>query len=53
MAAFKNDSNIPLSIAVFLAAQTYDFKPNSRSLSATDFNRSIRQVILRNRMNVA
>ena len=53
MAAFKNDSNIPLSIAVFLAAQTYDFKPNNRSLSATDFNRSIRQVILRNRMNVA
>jgi len=53
MAAFKNDSNIPLSVAVFLAAQTYDFKPNSRSLSATDFNRSIRQVILRNRMNVA
>ena len=53
MAAFKNDSNIPLSVAVFLAAQAYDFKPNSRSLSATDFNRSIRQVILRNRMNVA
>lgn len=36
---------------IFLAAQTYDFKPNKRSLSATDFNRSI-QVILRNRMNV-
>lgn len=50
MAAYKNDSNIPLAVAVFLAAQTYDFKPNNRSLSATDFNRSVRQIILRNRM---
>ena len=53
MPTYKNDSNMPLSVAVFLAAQTYDFKPNKRSLSATDFNRSIRQVILRNRMNMA
>lgn len=52
MPAYKNDSNMPLSVAVFLAAQTYDFKPNKRSLSATDFNRSIRQVILRNRMQI-
>lgn len=49
--ALTNNSNIPLSVAVFLASNSYDFKPNNRSLSATDFNRSIRQVILRNRMN--
>ena len=48
---FKNDSNIPLSVALFLASDSYDFKANSRSLSATDFNRSLRQVILRNRAN--
>ncbi|UYF10889.1 hypothetical protein 12VC501_gene0091 [Vibrio phage 12VC501] len=50
-AAVTNNSNIPLSVAVFLASATYDFKPNSKSLSATDFNRSIRQIVLRNRIN--
>lgn len=49
--SLTNNSNIPLSVSVFLATNSYDFKPNPRSLSATDFNRSIRQVILRNRMN--
>lgn len=47
---FTNDSNIPLSVAVFLASNSYDFKPNPKALSATDFNRSIRQIILRNRI---
>lgn len=46
----KNDSNIPLSVAVYLAAANYDFVPNLKSLSATDFNRSVRQIILRNRI---
>lgn len=51
MAQLKNDSNIPLSVAVYLASATYDFKPNPKALSATDFNRSVRQIILRNRVN--
>ena len=50
MTKLVNNSNLPLSVAVFLSANTYDFKPNNRSLSATDFNRSVRQVILRGRM---
>lgn len=50
MAQLKNDSNIPLSVAVYLASATYDFKPNPKALSATDFNRSVRQIILRNRI---
>lgn len=49
--SLTNNSNIPLSVSVFLATNSYDFKPDPRSLSATDFNRSIRQVILRNRTN--
>lgn len=47
--SLTNNSNIPLSAALYLATNSYDFKPDPRSLSATDFNRSIRQVILRNR----
>lgn len=46
-----NNSNLPLSVAVFLASNTYGFKPNPKALSATDFNKSIRQIILRNRIN--
>lgn len=51
MSQLKNDSNIPLSVAVYLASASYDFKPNPKALSATDFNRSVRQIILRNRVN--
>lgn len=51
MDKLTNNSNIPLSVAVFLASNSYDFVPRPKSLSATDFNRSIRQVILRNRVN--
>ena len=47
--SLTNNSNIPLSAALYLATNSYDFKPDPRSLSATDFNKSIRQVILRNR----
>ncbi|UOX40283.1 putative RecB family exonuclease [Vibrio phage PhiImVa-1] len=46
-----NDTNIPLSMAVWLASNTYDFKPDPKSLSATDFNKSIRQIVMRNRLN--
>lgn len=51
MAKLLNDSNIPLSMACWLASNSYDFKPKEKSLSATDFNKSIRQIILRNRIN--
>lgn len=52
MAKLSNNTNIPLSVAVLLASNSYDFKPNAKSLSATDFNRSVRQVILRNRAGI-
>lgn len=52
MVELTNNSNIPLSVAVFLASNSYDFTPKEKSLSATDFNRSIRQIILRERMKV-
>lgn len=51
MSKFSNDSNIPLAVAVHLAADTYDFKPKDKSLSATDFNKSVRQIVLRKRAN--
>lgn len=50
MPKFINDSNIPLSMACWLASNSYDFNPKEKSLSATDFNKSIRQIILRNRV---
>lgn len=53
MAKLVNTTNIPLSMAAWLANNTYDFKPNPKALSATDFNKSIRQIILRNRINAS
>lgn len=44
-----NSKNVPLSVAAWLATDTYDFKANSNSLSSTDLTKSIRQVILRSR----
>jgi len=51
MNRLTNNSNMPLAAAVFLASNTYGFKPDAKRLSATDFNRSVRQIILRNRAN--
>lgn len=53
MAKLINNSNIPLSMACWLASNSYDFKPKEKSLSATDFNKSLRQIILRNRANAS
>lgn len=50
MSKYTNDYKIPLSVAAWLATDSYDFKSDTNQLSATDFNRSIRQIILRNRM---
>lgn len=48
-----NKTNLPLSVAVFLAADSYNFKPNSNSLSATDLGKSTRALVLRNRISEA
>lgn len=53
MPVLKNDSNIPLASAVYLAANSYDFVPNPRSLSATELCKSVRQVTLGRRITMA
>jgi len=45
-----NNTGLPLSSAVWLAADNYDFKFNEKALSATDLSKSTRALILRNRM---
>ncbi len=45
-----NSTNLPVSTAVWLAADNYDFKFNEKALSATDLGKSVRAIILRNRM---
>lgn len=50
MNKLTNNTKIPLPVAVWVASNTYDFKHNPKALSATDFNRSIRQLVLRNRL---
>lgn len=47
-----NKHNIPLSVAVFLASDSYNFKQGSKRISVTTLNNSIRQTILRNRLNL-
>lgn len=51
MSKLINNTKIPLSMAVWLANNSYDFKANPKSLSATDFTKSTRQLVLRNRNN--
>lgn len=46
---FLNDMDAPLSTAVWLAADDYDFTPTPNALSATDLLKSDRQLILRQR----
>lgn len=50
MTKLTNRTKIPLPAAVWIASNTYDFKPNPKALSATDFTKSIRQLVLRNRL---
>lgn len=53
MKRLTNNSNLPLSVAVWLASDSYDFKFNDKRLSATDMGKSVRQLILRNRIRQA
>lgn len=53
MKRLTNNSNLPLSVSVWLAADSYDFKFNDKRLSATDMGKSVRQLILRNRIRQA
>lgn len=46
---YSGTQNVPLSVAVFLASDSYDHNPNPNTISATSLLRSTRQVILGNR----
>lgn len=46
---FLNDMDAPLSTAVWLAADDYDFTPTPNAISATDLLKSDRQLVLRKR----
>lgn len=48
MRRYLNSSNIPLSVAVYLATDNYDYEPDT--LSATAFLRPTRQLILARRV---
>lgn len=45
---YTNQSNIPLSLAVFLAKDNYDHEENT--VSATKFTKSVRQLVLADRV---
>ena len=53
MKRLTNQSDVPLSVAVWLASDSYGFKFNDKALSATDMGKSVRQLILRNRLREA
>lgn len=46
MAQYSNVSAVPLSLAVFLATDHYDYNPDPNSISATALLKPIRQLIL-------
>ena len=50
MAQYTNQSNLPLSIAVFLAFRDYDHDPRPNSISVTSLLKSTRQIILASRL---
>jgi hypothetical protein len=51
MPAYINHSDIPLSIAVWLATDHYDYDPDPNHLSATTLLRPLRQIILSRRLS--
>ncbi len=53
MKLLTNKSNLPLSVSVFLASDDYSFKPASNRLSATDLNKSTRELVLREQLRAA
>lgn len=50
MAQYTNRSNIPLSLAVFLAFRDYDYDPRPNVISATGLLKSVRQIVLGGRL---
>lgn len=50
MPKFINSSNIPLSIAVFLATDNYDYNEDPNTISATSLLKPVRQLILAGRV---
>ncbi len=44
MAQYTNQSNLPISIAVFLAFRDYDSDPRPNSISVTTLLKSVRQI---------
>ena len=47
---YTNVTGISLPIAVWLAADGYDFRPNGKSISATALLKPVRQILLRERL---
>lgn len=50
-AKFRNVSDVPLAVAVFLASDNYEYTEEPNTISATSLLRSVRQIILGNRIN--
>lgn len=50
MGKITNFTGISLPLAVWLAADDYDFSPDSRSISATSLLKPVRQILLRERL---
>jgi len=46
MSRYANVSSVPLSIAVFLATDTYDHNPDPTAISATALLKPLRQIVL-------
>lgn len=51
--AFVNQHNIPLSLAVWLAHDDYDYNPDPFTISATTLLKPVKQIILASRVLVA
>jgi hypothetical protein len=50
MAIYKNETNIPLSLAVYLATDDYDHSSDPNEISATGLLRPLKQIILASRV---
>lgn len=47
---YANLTNIPLSVAVYLATDYYDYEPKEKQISATELLKSVRQIVLAKRV---
>ena len=46
MSKYANTSSVPLSLAIFLATDPYDYNPDSNTISATALIKPVRQLVL-------